>query len=341
MSNPACTDISVIIPVYNRTVALERLLLALLSQDIGCDRFEVLLCDDGSTEDYIPVLRRMTRLGLKIIYLRQENAGPGAARNLGLAHASGEIIAFTDSDCVPNSRWLSTIVRIFEENGVGIVGGHVGFGSHSRLSSQCGNYLMSSSIGAAGARAPTCLISMKYQPRTCNMAVRRQLALRAGGFTNRRYGEDIEFSHKVHSLGVACRYSAKMSVDHHENRGLLGVLRESFNKGVARIYLKKKYGLHQPIHAAPALFVACLAITLCLLRLSLVMFWTPYLLLVGITALCGAFYIRDWRAIGVIPILCVLMHMGYGTGYLFAVTASLRTANRLPKRKPAYAHDGP
>src|ERR1700742_4118116 len=84
---------SVIIPTYNRCAFIGRALDSVLSQE-GCD-LEVIVVDDGSTDGTPEMLGRYDR---QIQILKQSNKGPGAARNRGLQEASGEYVAFLDSD---------------------------------------------------------------------------------------------------------------------------------------------------------------------------------------------------------------------------------------------------
>jgi hypothetical protein len=84
---------SVIIPTYNRSALLREALQSVFSQEYT--DYEVIVVDDGSAEDIGALVREF---GDCVTYLRQESRGPGAARNLGIAHATGEYIAFLDSD---------------------------------------------------------------------------------------------------------------------------------------------------------------------------------------------------------------------------------------------------
>jgi len=88
--------ISVIVPTYNRAKDLERCLASLLEQSFS--NFEVLVCDDGSTDNTEFVIRKYVS-DLSIIYLWSENwGGPARPRNLGLEKARGKYVAFLDSD---------------------------------------------------------------------------------------------------------------------------------------------------------------------------------------------------------------------------------------------------
>jgi len=85
--------ISVIIPTYNRSWILQDAIDSVLSQT-GCT-FELIVVDDGSTDDTPDLLRSY---GDRLTVLRQENRGVSAARNMGIRHAAGQLIAFLDSD---------------------------------------------------------------------------------------------------------------------------------------------------------------------------------------------------------------------------------------------------
>ena len=89
--------ISVVIPVYNRPVMLTEAVDSVLRQTY--DDYEIIIVDDGSTDETADVAKRLVeRWRPKITYLRQENAGPGVARNTGIAVARGEFLQFLDSD---------------------------------------------------------------------------------------------------------------------------------------------------------------------------------------------------------------------------------------------------
>jgi len=109
--------LSVIVPTYNRRQLLLRLLLALRRQDLRTDEFEVIVVDDGSTDDTWTALQTldMPRPGWLRCF-RQANLGPAAARNRALQEAQAEWIAMTDDDTLPEPDWLTTILKGFQEN---------------------------------------------------------------------------------------------------------------------------------------------------------------------------------------------------------------------------------
>ncbi len=93
---PAAARVSVILPVYNRAAYVAEAIESVLAQTLPAD--QLIVVDDGSTDDSVAVVERFARPGLHVV--RQENRGIGAARNRGLGVATGELIAFIDSDDV-------------------------------------------------------------------------------------------------------------------------------------------------------------------------------------------------------------------------------------------------
>ncbi|MEW6717438.1 MAG: sugar transferase [Chloroflexota bacterium] len=102
--------ISVIVPVKDDAENLARCLEALGKQEKVAGDYEVIVIDDGS-QDSTPEVA--ASYGVK--YWKQETAGPAVARNLGAKHARGDILAFTDSDCVPTPEWLFHLTKRFDE----------------------------------------------------------------------------------------------------------------------------------------------------------------------------------------------------------------------------------
>lgn len=114
---------SVVIPAKNAEKTIAACLEAVLHQDgmKFLEDYEVILVDDGSTDDTAEIAKSFE--GVRVI--SQENAGPASARNRGANEARGEILVFTDSDCVPHSSWLKTLLeRFVDPEVVGVKGAY-------------------------------------------------------------------------------------------------------------------------------------------------------------------------------------------------------------------------
>jgi len=120
-SPPQSPLISVVVPAFNRLDMLRQALESVFRQTFR--GFEVIVVDDGSTEDLSPL---MTDYRDRATFLQQENAGPGAARNRGARAARGEYVAFLDSDDIWFPWTLAVFARLIREhNSPALVAGQV------------------------------------------------------------------------------------------------------------------------------------------------------------------------------------------------------------------------
>ncbi len=117
-TSTTCPDCSVVIPVYNRADMLREVLIGLAKQTMPTDAFEVLVCDDGSTESLDATLALFATSLPRIRHLRQANQGPAAARNLGIAHATADVVVFLDSDVIPAHNVVEGLTRALAANPV-------------------------------------------------------------------------------------------------------------------------------------------------------------------------------------------------------------------------------
>jgi len=112
---------SIIIPTYNRADSVTNTLESCFTQTFA--DFEIVVVDDGSKDNTVEVLKSVEDPRLKIV--TQDNAGPAAARNTGMDNASGEYIAFLDSDDVWYPEFLATAESMLQENSEQILYGQI------------------------------------------------------------------------------------------------------------------------------------------------------------------------------------------------------------------------
>ena len=113
--------VTVVVPTFRRPEALHSCLEALAAQTLRVS-WEVVIVDDGSPDPLTGIQDKFSnRINLRIV--RQENAGPAAARNRGVAEARGKFVAFTDDDCRPEATWLETMLAAALNNPEALIGG--------------------------------------------------------------------------------------------------------------------------------------------------------------------------------------------------------------------------
>lgn len=106
--------LTVIIPTYNRKAQLKKCLEHLNKQTLAKDAYEVIVVNDGSTDNTADFLKETHYPNLKVLH--QKNAGQGNARNLGIAHASGQIILFMGDDIYGEENFLKMHTKFHEQN---------------------------------------------------------------------------------------------------------------------------------------------------------------------------------------------------------------------------------
>lgn len=114
--------VSVIVPVYNDAQRIGKCIEALLNQTYTNDKYEVIIIDNGSTDETRTVIKKYP---VKLL-IEDKIQSSYAARNKGIKNTRGEIIAFTDSDCIPNADWIEKgVANLLSVPNCGLVGGEI------------------------------------------------------------------------------------------------------------------------------------------------------------------------------------------------------------------------
>lgn len=201
-------SVSVVVPVYNDAAALRRCLEALAAQDYPADRVQVVVVDNASDEDISHAIPDDPRF----LVLHESRRGSYAARNTGVESATGEILAFTDSDCQPRSNWLSMGVRaLLTEPYPDAVGGAITiFFPHSPEPRS----------GPEHFEARNEFQQRKYIERwsfaaTANVFVSRAVFDRVGPFNPElKSGGDADWGNRLVAGGGRLHFCEKAVVDH-------------------------------------------------------------------------------------------------------------------------------
>src|SRR5512143_1360393 len=113
---------SVVIVTYNDRARLADCLDSIFRQSYPSDGFEIIVIDDGSNDG---TAESVSSRFPAVRVVQNQNAGPSASRAAGVKEATGEVIAFIDSDCVAPPDWLANIERALGRDGVKVVGGPI------------------------------------------------------------------------------------------------------------------------------------------------------------------------------------------------------------------------
>src|ERR1700683_3187647 len=126
-SNGKSTEVSVIIPTFNRQDLLGETMRSVLDQDSGSIQFEIVIVDNNSADDTKAFVRSVAKEASgRIRYLLEPKQGVSHARNLGIASAQAPILAFLDDDVRADPGWIVRIKQAFDNSpDIGFIGGKV------------------------------------------------------------------------------------------------------------------------------------------------------------------------------------------------------------------------
>ncbi len=234
--------VSVIVPVRNGARTLAACLKALQQQDYPPDAMEVIVVDDGSTDDTPELVDAMATESAEqgncpaLWLIRQEWCGAPAARNRGVAEAGGEIVLFTDADCEPVPGWISAMQAPFADPEIAVVAG----GYLTRQTSLVAQLAQAEFEERYRLLAHYPTVDIAF---THSAGFRRAVFLAAGGFDERmpNNNEDLEFSYRLATSGHRILFAPKGLVFHRHPETLGEYVRKKFSRGFWRILVYKRY----------------------------------------------------------------------------------------------------
>jgi glycosyltransferase involved in cell wall biosynthesis len=211
--------VSLIVCTRNRGSRLGEFLNRITQLDAPSGGWELILVDNASTDATPAIIEEFVRTaGISAQYVYAPLAGLARARNAGIAAASGDVLAFTDDDCYPQTDYLKTLVDIFSTYQPGFVGGRVlqHNPDHARVTLR--EYPNPLTIEARSCLRPGRI-------HGANMAVLRDVVHAIGGFdphlgagTPCIAGEDTEFLARALWAGWSGRYDPALVVSHDHGR---------------------------------------------------------------------------------------------------------------------------
>ncbi|MFQ6000710.1 MAG: glycosyltransferase [Anaerolineae bacterium] len=316
---------SVIVPAHNATATIGECLEALRRQSLPGADYEIIVVDDGSSDS---TRESVAEYGAKL--LTQDHQGPAVARNLGAAQAQGEIILFTDADCVPASDWIETLLTAFSDDQ--IAGAKGIYRTHQK---------------ELVAR----FVQLEYEDKydlmrkeryidfidTYSAAYRKEVFNNNEGFDPafpRASGEDVEFSYRLAERGYKMVFVPQAIVYHRHVDSLWDYLKRKFYVGYWRVLMYRKHpgkiwkDSHTPQLLKVQVGLALLLFALC----PLVLLRREFLLAPAITTLLFLatalpFTVKGWpkdRAVSLLsPALLFLRACALGFGFLAGLLGCL------------------
>ena len=240
---PDPPKVSVVVCAYNAERTMEACLESLRHQNYP--DYEVVVVNDGSTDRTPEIDRRFQQLydatpdGPRFVLIDQPNKGLSVARNVGAQAASGTIVAYTDSDCVPDPDWLAFLVYKFVRSGFVAVGGP--------------NFpppepsLVPAAVAVSPGGPTHVLIDDEVAEHIpgCNMAFTKAAIAEADGFEPlyTAAGDDVDFCWRLQNRGHRIGFSPAATVWHYRRNTVQAYLKQQmgYGKAEALLYFKHPY----------------------------------------------------------------------------------------------------
>ncbi|HEY2785224.1 MAG TPA: glycosyltransferase family 2 protein [Fimbriiglobus sp.] len=236
--------VTVIVPVRNEARSVERTLRSLLAQDYPAGRFEVIVADGGSTDDTVPIVRRVQAEYANLHLVYNPDRFSSAGRNLAVRHMAGDVAVVVDGHChVPDKQYLSYLVDAFRLGDADCLGRPqpldapnptpyqqaVAVARHSRLGHNPDSDIYSD--------------QPKFvPPQNTAIAYCRTVFHQIGLFDQQFDAcEDVEFNHRVYAAGLSCYFDPRLKIAYHPRGTWRGLFVQLSRYGAGRAKLSRKH----------------------------------------------------------------------------------------------------
>jgi glycosyltransferase involved in cell wall biosynthesis len=230
-ASAATIQVSVVIPHYHDLVGLDRCLRGLEVQTFPSDSFEIIVADNDSPEGEAAVTAAIAGRA-KLVVCTQRGAGP--ARNMGVVASRGEILAFIDSDCLPDPRWLEMGVQALQR--FDFIGGRV-----KVLVDDEAAMTPAEAFEAVFAFDFATYINKKGFTGAGNMFCPRRVFDQVGGF-DVGVSEDVDWSHRATAAGFRLGYDPQTIIAHPARRTWQELQRKWERVNIETFKLHRKEG---------------------------------------------------------------------------------------------------
>ena len=231
-------SVTVVVPVRNRELTIQSLLDSLQKLDYDRNKVEVIVVDGNSTDKTQEIVKKYP---VKLVV--EKRKGLNLARNTGIKCSKGEIVTFTDSDCIVPPNWITKIVENFKDPQVSCVGGSAKALDNDFVSQYADNSIVRLMPFFTKREELEKVKPFFRHPAGCNMAFRRKVAEEVGYFDeNIRYGfDEVEFADRVCRAGYKMVLDPDVLVWHKHRSTLREFLKQNFQYGKGSgLVLKRK-----------------------------------------------------------------------------------------------------
>ncbi|MEW6295914.1 MAG: glycosyltransferase [Candidatus Diapherotrites archaeon] len=224
--------VSIVIPCYNPEKTIALTLSSILKSDFPKSQFEVIVVDDGSIDSTRDIVKKFKG----VILVQQKHKGPAAARNLGARKAKAGIIAFLDSDCAPEKKWLKIMVKEMMNRETTAVYG-------SLIDGEKNIYSKAIHLDWAHSLNPKMKKEERVLATSANFCIRKKIFNELNGFDEEvLWTEDTALSIKLKNKNYRIVFLPEAKAKHfHKIKNLKNFLFHRFEHGIGEAYVNLKY----------------------------------------------------------------------------------------------------
>lgn len=222
-------SVSVVVAARDAAPTIEHCVSSLREQDYPSGLVELIVVDNGSSDT---TAERAAGCGARVLH--ESKRGSAAARNRGIEAARGEVVAFTDADCVAEAGWLRRMVEPLADPEVGVACGEVRALEPASAAEQLGEVIHDTRKAIEVYRPP-------YAVTSC-WASRRATLAELGGFDESLLrGQDTDLSYRMLAAGLRLVFVPGAVIRHRNERSLRGLLRQGYRHGRAGRRIERKH----------------------------------------------------------------------------------------------------
>jgi glycosyltransferase involved in cell wall biosynthesis len=295
--------VSVIIPVKNEAGKIATCLEAVFAQTHP--PYEVIVVDGHSTDDTV---LNAQAFPVKVFY--EDYRTRAGANQIGIEHATGDFIAFTDADCIPQKDWLEKLLKEFREGIVGVGGGIINLGDGTWERSV--NLAVSTFLGSANSVQGRFFKEKRFVRSIsgCNSMYRKSDIENVHGFdVTLGTAEDTELNSRLLNTGKLI-YTPDAIILHNHNRGIKDFARRMYQYGVGR----SKSRLFD-LQVVPPVFILVLILSLVFTPIVFIAFMALYFVSLLITGFFFAIKEKEIKYCLSVPAVLFIEHGSYTLGF--------------------------
>jgi succinoglycan biosynthesis protein ExoA len=337
-----CPFISVIVPVRNEAVFIAGTIEQLVTQDYPGDRFEILVVDGRSTDATWAIAEALALVHPNLQVLDNPKHISSAARNIGLRHARGDLIVVVDGHCeLEDPCYLRNLADAFQGSGADCLGRPQPLDVTAASSLQ--RAIAAARSSALGHHPDSFIYASAEQfvpAKSVAAAYRVSVFNQVGPFDESFDAcEDVELNHRIDRAGLSCFFTPKIRIRYFPRSSLKGLFHQLARYGRGRVRLVRKY----PETFTPGGFVPAVWLAGLTLGPLASLAWPPvwwvyggaialYVAIVLAASTSLALRHRELWFLGLLPLVYVTVHAGFGWGILSEL---LRPVRPTPSIVPA------